>query len=269
MYRILFTDIDGTLIKDDLSVGKATIDALRKARDNGIRIAIASGRYLASLDKFEALLGFKVMKIGLNGGAIEDESGKRLYEDKMSPEAYMAAVSFLYGKVENILAFSSRNYAMDSDDDWYERQAEVMKAYGKRMDLHDLGKVTEMLGEAPFKVLAKDRKPSAISSIIPEAKEKLSQVATVVSSGVAILEILPKGRDKGEGVRKAGEILGIPREEMIAFGDWDNDIGMLGYAGMGVVMANGSEGAKKAADMVTLSNNDDGIAYALKALGII
>ena len=55
---------------------------------------------------------------------------------------------------------------------------------------------------------------------------------------------------------------------MIAFGDWDNDIGMLRTAGMGVCMANGSEGAKRAANMITASNNDDGIDKALRKLGI-
>ena len=63
--------------------------------------------------------------------------------------------------------------------------------------------------------------------------------------------------------------LSIPLSEMIAFGDWDNDIGMLSTVGTGVCMSNGSDGARKAADFITLSNNDDGIAYALRKLAVI
>ena len=268
MYKILFTDIDGTLLKDDLTVGRKTIEALSKARDNGMIIAIASGRYLGSLDKFEALLGFPVMKVALNGGAIEDESGKRLYEKRLDRSSYRAAVDFLYGKAENVMAFASRSYAIDCDDVWYEKQAEVMKAYGIRMDIHDRDKVTEALGEAPFKALAKDRDWDVIDRLLPQVRAVTGDAANVVSSGRGIIEILPKDMDKRHGVRMAGEILGIKPEEMIAFGDWDNDIGMLSYVGMGVVMANGSEGAKKAARMETLSNNDDGIAYALEKMGL-
>ena len=269
MYKILFTDIDGTLLKDDLTVGGKTVEALGRAREKGLIIAIASGRYLASLDKFEARLGFPVLKIGLNGGAIEDESGKRLYEERISPETAAKTASFLYGKAGNIMAFSSRAYAIDCDDSWYEKQAEVMRAWGVRMDIRDIGKVTEALGEAPFKVLAKDRDFKLIDGLIPLVREEVGGEANVVSSGRGIIEVLPYGMDKREGIKRTGEILGIAPEEMIAFGDWDNDIGMLGYAGLGVVMANGSAGAKAVAAMETLSNNDDGIAYALEKLGLV
>ena len=72
------------------------------------------------------------------------------------------------------------------------------------------------------------------------------------------------GIDKSEAVSIVCRKLGIKAEETIAFGDWDNDAGMLRRAGIGVAMANGSEEAKKSADFITLSNDEDGIAFALE-----
>ena len=97
----------------------------------------------------------------------------------------------------------------------------------------------------------------------------LGDEADVVSSSTMTLEVLPHGVNKGKAIAAISEKLSIPLSDMVAFGDWDNDIGMLRTAGTGICMANGSEAAKAAADFVTLSNNEDGIAYALEKLGII
>ena len=75
--------------------------------------------------------------------------------------------------------------------------------------------------------------------------------------------------DKAVGMRKFMELHGIARNEVIAFGDSDNDVGMLEFAGIGVAMGNANENAKAAADFVTKHIDDDGVAYALAHFGII
>ena len=71
MASIIFTDIDGTLLHDDLTLGSRTFEALRKADEKGIIIGLSSGRYLASLFNIERMLPCKVMKIAVNGALIE------------------------------------------------------------------------------------------------------------------------------------------------------------------------------------------------------
>ena len=80
------------------------------------------------------------------------------------------------------------------------------------------------------------------------------------------LEVIPKVINKGQGIRDICKVLGIDPDEVISFGDAANDIPMLQEAGMGVAMGNAAEAVKAAADMVTLSNNEDGIAAALEKL---
>ena len=78
------------------------------------------------------------------------------------------------------------------------------------------------------------------------------------------LEILPKGIDKAQSRSQLLKVLCIEREEMFACGDWYNDISMIQYAGLCVAMENAVLPVRKAADYVTLSNNDDGVAHVVE-----
>ena len=78
------------------------------------------------------------------------------------------------------------------------------------------------------------------------------------------LEILPKGIDKAQSLEQLLKKMGMKREEMIACGDGYNDISMIQYAGLGVAMENAVLPVRKAADYVTLSNNDDGVAHVVE-----
>ena len=88
----------------------------------------------------------------------------------------------------------------------------------------------------------------------------------ITSSVPQLLEFSKAGGGKGTGLCKLGEILGVGREDMIAFGDGDNDKEMLVYAGVGVAMANAGESCRAAADVMTLSNDECGVARYLEKL---
>ena len=229
----------------------------------GVRIAIASGRYLKSLDMLEEKIGLPLLKIAINGALIVDGEDV-LLDNRITPEAYKAATEYIKGKAPSVIAFAPHSYAIDADEEWFSLQSRMLSDEGVLMDLRDGGKVEKALGEWPSKILIKD---SSIERTA-ENREALSAIigdgATILSSGPRNIEILPKDTDKGNALRVISGKLSIPLSEMIAFGDWDNDAGMLGTAGIGCAMENGSEKAKRAASFITRSNNDDGIAYALE-----
>ena len=108
--------------------------------------------------------------------------------------------------------------------------------------------------------------PEALPEVQRTIAEKLPQSLTVVQTAAFYLEIIPAVINKGQGIFDVCRALGIRPEEVIAFGDAENDIPMLRAAGMGVAMGNATEAVKAAADMVTLTNNEDGIAAALEML---
>ena len=100
----------------------------------------------------------------------------------------------------------------------------------------------------------------AIARIPAEVKEKY----TVLKSSPYFLEILDKRVNKGTGVKSLAEVLGIKQEEIMAIGDQENDIAMIEYAGVGVAMDNAIPAVKEAANFVTKSNLEDGVAWAIE-----
>ena len=129
----------------------------------------------------------------------------------------------------------------------------------------EISTLDEFLTFAPIKILMSVQ-PEELIDVQRQIADFLPESLTVVQTAAFYLEVIPKVINKGQGIRDICKILGIHTEEVISFGDAENDIPMLREAGMGVAMGNAAEAVKAAADMVTLSNNADGIAAALEKL---
>lgn len=263
MYSLILTDIDGTLLRDDLTVSEKTILAFRKAHEKGIRIVLSSGRYLQGIGFLKDEIGIEdIILSGINGALIKD--GERyLNTVAIEKEVYEEAARFLKGKAKSLIAFSESKYAIDCVDSFYHLQDKICRQSGIRMDLTSYDKVNEALGEKVYKLLVKDDSPEVCKSLLEETQRLLGPRAQVIASHPKNFEVLPPNTDKANAVDVLERTLAIGREEMIAFGDWDNDEGMLKSVGMGIAMANGSDRAKAAAKFVTKDNNSDGIYYAL------
>ena len=108
--------------------------------------------------------------------------------------------------------------------------------------------------------------PEKLQEVQQQIAAFLPESLTVVQTAAFYLEVIPKVINKGQGIRDICKVLNIDPAEVVSFGDAANDIPMLEAAGMGVAMGNAQEAVKEAADMVTLSNNEDGIAAALAQL---
>ena len=116
--------------------------------------------------------------------------------------------------------------------------------------------------------ISRTAKPSGTSDcILPRhLPQHLPEDLTVVRTAPFYLEIIPKIINKGQGILHACEYLGIQPEEVVAFGDAENDISMIKVAGMGIAMGNAEEEVKKIADRITLTNNENGIAAVLEQI---
>ena len=213
-------------------------------------------------------LGIPVIYAAINGALIKDGTNY-LRERRIDEDAYRQAASFLHGRVSSLIAFCETRYAIEADEEWYTRQNMICQDIGVRMDISDPERVLEKTGERPYKLLAKDSRQDHLSALMAELEPMLEGKARVISSGWNNIEILPWGIDKSDAISIVSIHLGIKPSETIAFGDWDNDAGMLRAAGLGIAMANASDEAKAAADSITASNDEDGIAVSLSAYGII
>ena len=129
----------------------------------------------------------------------------------------------------------------------------------------EVGNLADFLTFAPIKILMSVQ-PEELLQVQKQIAGFLPESLTVVQTAPFYLEVIPKVINKVQGIRDICAVLGIDPAQVISFGDAANDIPMLEAAGMGVAMGNAQEAVKAAADMVTLSNNDDGIAAALEKL---
>ena len=262
-YRAIFLDIDGTLFSDSLAITERTREAIRRAYRGGVRIVLISGRYITGMQRAQEQLGLPVIYAAINGALIKD-GDEYLRSQRVDMDAYRIAAEYLDGKVASLIAFCETRFAINSDDAWFDMQTGICGAPGIRMDVRDPEEVERRTGEKPGKLLVKDDDRAKLDRLMEEIRPAVGDRATVISSGSNNFEILPYGTDKSDALSIVADHLGIPLCSTMAFGDWDNDAGMIAAAGFGIAMANGSEKAKAAADYVTLSNNEDGIAAALE-----
>ena len=264
-YKLIAMDLDGTLNNDEKVITSRTREALMMAQKRGIRLALASARPSPGLFKERDILelqNYGGILMSYNGGRITEAStGRVLFETAMDLEETRRCLRFLESlPVTPILDDGVRFYVTDPEG--YKVPYECQN---NRMACEKVENLADFLNFAPIKILM-----SVEPEILPEVQERirafLPESLTVVQTAPFYLEIIPKRINKGQGLRDVCDALGISVTETISFGDAANDIPMLLEAGVGVAMGNASEAVKAAADLVTATNNCDGIADALEKL---
>ncbi len=263
-------DLDGTLLTDKKELTDRTKAALRRAIEVGITVLVASGRPWMGVP--EELRNFPGMRYALtsNGARIIDTKDDRVIEEHLlSPELALKALA-VCGKYDTLqeVYFDGQGYAPEDQMAYvekYHRNPSMCEYMRKtRLPVKDIRKLVEQENRGLDKVQAlfadMDERETAWKEL--EQEKGLELVGSLQYN----IEINAAGVNKGTGLVNLGRMLGIRREEIMAFGDGDNDIAMLREAGFGVAMANADEQVKAAADYITLSNEEEGVAEAIERL---
>lgn len=264
-YKLIAMDLDGTLNNDQKIITGKTKAALMAAQKSGIRLALASARPSPGLYKERDILRLQDHQgilMSYNGGRIVDaETGKVLFETSMDIEETKQVLRKLESlPVTPILDDGVQFYVTDKNG--YKVDYECRN---NNMVCTEVPNLADFLEFAPIKILMSVQ-PEELPQVQKQIADFLPESLTVVQTAAFYLEVIPKVINKGQGIRDICKVLGIPTEEVISFGDAANDIPMLREAGVGVAMGNAQDAVKAAADLVTLSNNEDGIAAALEKL---
>ncbi|MDD6991853.1 MAG: Cof-type HAD-IIB family hydrolase [Oscillospiraceae bacterium] len=262
-YKIIFLDIDGTLTDSRKLITEKTRKALMSAAEQGLIIAIASGRpepglaYAAGELELSNIGGYI---LPFNGGLIKDAlTGEVISSNTISREAletaYKTAKEFGIG----IITYKDGDIiAADKKDEYIELESRI-----NGMPVNVTDRFLEEIDFAPVKCLLTGE-PAAAEKAEKRLAELLSGKANVFRSESFFVEVVPNGIDKAESIKTLIGRLGISREEVIACGDGFNDVSMISYAGLGVCMSNGCDAAKAAADYIAPSNDEDGIAEVIE-----
>lgn len=256
MIKVAFFDIDGTLLSHKTRVvSESTRLALKKLKEKGVKCVIATGRHicqLADLDirdlEFDGYLT-------LNGMICLDEKKRILYGVPIEGKARERIIQMFEEKKQPVL--------MVEDDCLYLNLRNDRVAYVQDCISSPVAEVRKFTGRPIYMGVV------YIGAEEMQAVEDLQEDLAITRWNPYAIDMIAKGGGKDQSVRKYLEEWGISREECIAFGDGENDIGMLEFAGIGVAMGNAEECTKVAADYVTDDVDEDGIYNALKHFGMI
>ena len=266
--KMIGLDLDGTLLTDKKELTERTRKAVSSALEQGVVVLVATGRPWLGVP--EELRNFPGMRYALtsNGARIIDTLENRVIEEHLlSPDLAKKALE-ICGKYDTLqeVYFDGQGYApadkMACVEKYHKNPSMCEYIRKTRIPVKDILELVEKENRGLDKV-------QALFADMKERSQAWRELKTdsgleLVGSLKYNIEINAAGVNKGTGLVNLGRLLGIRREEIMACGDGDNDEVMLREAGLGVAMANAEEQVKAAADYVTLSNEEDGVAAAIE-----
>lgn len=257
MYKIVFLDIDGTLVNKEKVVSDATKEAVNQLKHKGLKVVLATGRppyhfrtiadaldiqsFVAFNGSYTCHEGQLVQAVALNRGALEK-------------------LVYLSTKNQHPLVFSNHEKAVCNASD----HPEIIETFHSlkldyKPEYHpDFWRETDL-----FQAMIYCNEPEETVY-----KQEIPELSFVRWHPLSV-DIMPFHVSKATGIKAMLEHLGLSPDEAIAFGDGLNDKEMLTYVGMGVAMGNAHRDIKPYAKIVTKSNDEDGVAHALRELGLI
>lgn len=262
MYKLMAIDMDGTLLNEEKKVTPKTKEALKKAKDKGVKVVLATGRpidgvmrYLEELD----LISNDQYVLSFNGAVIRNTgTNEVICRDTLKGSDYL----YLYNISEelgvNIHTFSLEGCHTPKMNKYTKVEGEINGINVFEKSISEVNPEEEMI-----KIMMIDE-PEVLQKAVDNLPKDLYEKYTVVRSAPFFLEFLSKTCNKGEGVKLLANHLGVKREEVIAIGDAGNDAHMIEYAGLGVAMGNAFDEIKEMADFITKSNEEDGIAHVVE-----
>ncbi|OIK11533.1 hydrolase Cof [Bacillus sp. MUM 13] len=256
MMKIVFFDIDGTLLDHEKSLPASAKKAIKTLQENGVFVAISTGRAPFMFKALREELDIDTF-VSFNGQYVVFENNV-IYQNPLSPE-----------EVEKL-----KNHAGKQDTALVFMNEQTMKS-----TVQNNGRVKEAMGTLKFPHPEQDgdfyKDKEIYQSLLFCSEEEEHQYIghydkfRFIRWHELCLDVLPAGGSKAEGIKILMDKIGFKLDDVYAFGDGLNDIEMLQAVGHGVAMGNALEEVKKHADFVTKDVDDDGILYGLKHLKLI
>ena len=264
-YRIVFCDVDGTLLSSDHRVLPQTLAAIQSLRRQGVPFVIISARSPSGIYPIQDTYGFQTPIIAYNGALMLDEHRNTLYSNGLSLQAARQVIDFLEG---NQMDCSWNVYAGDSWIVKNKRDPRIIREERIVRTSAVEGTLDLLPGDAAIGKVLCMCNPSRLPAIEERLRGAFPSLSIVRSSDI-LLEIMQNGVSKSSAVRFACGLWSIPLEAAIAFGDHYNDVEMLQSVGTPFLMGNAPDEIKKRFHAVTDSNDEDGIYHALASIGMV
>lgn len=261
--KLIAIDIDGTLLNEKNELAPATIDAVKAASAQGIKVVLCSGRPLTGVAPYIQKLGISgddQYAVTYNGAVAQTVSGKILINHALSFNDYI--------DLEALSRKLQVSFQIETPDYIYTANKNINPYTIFESNLVKMLIRYREVGEMPRDVTVSKAMfvdtPENIDRIKPLIPQDFHDKYYVVQSTPFFIEVMNKEASKGNALRGLAAELGLEPAEIMTLGDQGNDLTMIEYAGLGVAMGNAIDEVKQAADAVTLTNAEDGVAAAIR-----
>lgn len=257
MIKAVFFDVDGTLVSHkSKSVPQSAKEAIERLREKGVKVLLSTGRHIHELKDMPTNgIEFDGYVI-LNGQIGLDKNKKLIYSNPFGKEDVEGLLMIFHKKEYPFVLVNADGHYMNFVNEFVEMAMEGVST--------PVPPIREYQGEDLYQ---------ATVFILPKEDEefskKLPKGCKMARWGTHGADIIATEGGKVVGMKYFGDVLGILPEEMMAFGDAQNDMDMLAYAGIGIAMGNGEECLKEIADYITTDVDDDGVWNALQKFGML
>lgn len=263
MIRLIATDLDDTLLNASASLSPRTLAALGSAMDAGCGVAITSGRMVEATLPIAKQIGVNAPMVLFNGAMIYDHNrDETLYAPRIAYETALAIVRRAEALGYYIQLYPGMGY-------YCSEVLDRTRAYANQIHVEPIPvhmPMAQWLEQNPAdmqKMLIIDT-PEGADRIQDILRQEFPHGACFLKSKPHYLEIAPEGIDKGHTLAVLAGRLGLEPDEVMAFGDGQNDVTMLQYAGHGYAMANACPQALACTDRVAPPNTEDGVAQVIE-----
>lgn len=257
-YKMLVSDLDGTIGKDDHTISTENIQAANNLVQNGVKLVLCSGRSPVTLaEKMKQMGVTSDYIIGFNGCTIKEVStGKNIYEKTLDPNLSKDLIN-------QVSHFDVTIAAQVSEGELFGNRPQMLiggidDEGSLKVEVHP--DLTSTIKKGVHKILMLAPR-EILEEIYEYMKDKVQGICGLVFTNKTILEFIPLNANKGEALKFLSNELNLPLENIASCGDNFNDIELIQVAGMGIAMYNAVEPLKAVADKITeKTNNDHGFA---------
>jgi Cof subfamily protein (haloacid dehalogenase superfamily) len=276
-YKLVALDIDGTILTSRHTVAPETRQAVQAAMAGGVRVTLATGRAFPSALGIARLLGLHGTPLVTHDGAYvaDPVTGEVLHETRVPLAVTREAVGLLQeaGLKINVVHerfLLSNQRIRNFSWKWFHprRWTSAVNIWREARDYPhvyapDLVRYLEQNPVEPPKLYIMGT-PARLRAGAALLAERLGGALVTLPAGAYAMEVTLAGVSKASGLRVLAGALGIKSEEVVGIGDNYNDVEMIRQSGLGVAMGNAPEDVRQLANVVTRSNDEHGVAYAIE-----
>lgn len=245
MKKMAVIDLDGTLLSLENDISQDNLHALDALREEGFEIIIASGRHHENIVGFQDRIGRQGWVISSNGAVVmHAQTSAMLHERTLTLAQALDVCRYAVERDLTVIGYHKDGAFAERDSEWTRQYALGAGWQAKRGRL-------DVLAATGFQKLLLLHPPERIDTIQPEAEQRFGSEMYVVRTADEILEIAAPATNKAIGAQAVAKALGIDSQNVVAFGDGNNDVELLRWAGLSVAMNHGRESARKAAKLIS------------------